>query len=489
MNDASAARRRKMLTLVGIYLALVVNLMTSTTNATVFPAAAADIGGMDIYGLAQGVSGILSVCIMPIYGALGACRPALERILCGGSLMVGAAVLFVRGIAPSMIWIIASNVLWGLVSAGVFVLGFSMIRDMYDKVQAGVYLGMVGTMQSLGMLAGPFIGGLVIDHIGWRVFCFLLFALLALAGMFVLLGQRSFGEVPDSVNGKLGIDKLGAFAMVVFLGCFIIAVSMGTTWIPFGSIASTVLFVVAAVGLVVLVIDLRRKGSSAIVPLDALKDRNVMVFSCLNFFYNFGAMSLTFFVPGFVMTSMTGGFAGWLLGRRVGRWSRAHDSRDTRAFPWTNLWKGYRQVGECQGRAASRKRVAHHHGCRTHLRARAWCAGVDCLPPHDACGRVYLTTFRNDVGRTADSVARVSAHHRQLGDPAVPELWWKYRHGGVHAGYEHWSGSRHAGVPRPHVHLLGTHGRGYAVFEEGSGRLSVIAACEIQQVRMGCVDN
>ena len=305
-----------MLTLVGIYLALVVNLMTSTTNATVFPAAAADIGGMDIYGLAQGVSGILSVCIMPIYGALGACRPALERILCGGSLMVGAAVLFVRGIAPSMIWIIASNVLWGLVSAGVFVLGFSMIRDMYDKVQAGVYLGMVGTMQSLGMLAGPFIGGLVIDHIGWRVFCFLLFALLALAGMFVLLGQRSFGEVPDSVNGKLGIDKLGAFAMVVFLGCFIIAVSMGTTWIPFGSIASTVLFVVAAVGLVVLVIDLRRKGSSAIVPLDALKDRNVMVFSCLNFFYNFGAMSLTFFVPGFVMTSMTGDslvgfFAAW----------------------------------------------------------------------------------------------------------------------------------------------------------------------------------
>lgn len=317
MNDASAARRRKMLTLVGIYLALVVNLMTSTTNATVFPAAAADIGGMDIYGLAQGVSGILSVCIMPIYGALGACRPALERILCGGSLMVGAAVLFVRGIAPSMIWIIASNVLWGLVSAGVFVLGFSMIRDMYDKVQAGVYLGMVGTMQSLGMLAGPFIGGLVIDHIGWRVFCFLLFALLALAGMFVLLGQRSFGEVPDSVNGKLGIDKLGAFAMVVFLGCFIIAVSMGMTWIPFGSIASTVLFVVAAVGLVVLVIDLRRKGSSAIVPLDALKDRNVMVFSCLNFFYNFGAMSLTFFVPGFVMTSMTGdslvGFLGAAL--------------------------------------------------------------------------------------------------------------------------------------------------------------------------------
>lgn len=317
MNDASAARRRKMLTLVGIYLALVVNLMTSTTNATVFPAAAADIGGMDIYGLAQGVSGILSVCIMPIYGALGARRPALERILCGGSLMVGAAVLFVRGIAPSMIWIIASNVLWGLVSAGVFVLGFSMIRDMYDKVQAGVYLGMVGTMQSLGMLAGPFIGGLVIDHIGWHVFCFLLFALLALAGMFVLLGQRSFGEVPDSVNGKLGIDKLGAFAMVVFLGCFIIAVSMGTTWIPFGSIASTVLFVVAAVGLVVLVIDLRREGSSAIVPLDALKDRNVMVFSCLNFFYNFGAMSLTFFVPGFVMTSMTGdplvGFLGAAL--------------------------------------------------------------------------------------------------------------------------------------------------------------------------------
>lgn len=84
---------------------------------------------------------------------------------------------------------------------------------------------------------------------------------------------------------------------------------------------SNVLFAVAAVSRVALVVSIARKGDDAIVPVSALKDRNTLVFSGVNFMYNFGSMSLSFFIPGFIMTTLTddplvgilgGAFAGGL---------------------------------------------------------------------------------------------------------------------------------------------------------------------------------
>ena len=90
-----APNAKKMMTVIGLYLAVIANMLVSNTNSVMLPAAAADIGGMDIYGLAQGVSGIIGVCAMPIYGFIGARNPASKRLLAGGSLVVGALVLLI----------------------------------------------------------------------------------------------------------------------------------------------------------------------------------------------------------------------------------------------------------------------------------------------------------------------------------------------------------------------------------------------------------
>ena len=243
----SAPNSKKMMTVAGLYLAVIANMLVSNTNSTMLPAAAADIGGMDIYGLAQGVSGIIGVCAMPIYGFIGARNPAAKRILAGGSLVVGAAVLLIRGLATNMMVIIAANVFWGLVSAGVFAIGFTMIRDIYDKKQAGLYLGLVGTMMSIGILAGPFVGGLVIDQIGWRVWCFILFAFLALGAVLILMGVKVRKEDVEFLAVKGGkFDFAGAAVITVFLGCLIIALSMGSSYVKFGTPLNTALFVVSA---------------------------------------------------------------------------------------------------------------------------------------------------------------------------------------------------------------------------------------------------
>lgn len=301
----SAPSSKKHMTVIGIYLAVIANMLVSNTNSTLLPAAAADIGGMDIYGLAQGISGIIAVCAMPIYGFIGARNPAAKRLLAGGSLAVGAVVLFLRGIAANMFVIIIANIFWGLVSAGVFAIGFTMIRDIYDKKQAGLYLGLVGTMMSIGILAGPFVGGLVIDKIGWRVWCFILFAFLALGAVLILMGMKVKKNEVEFLAVKGGkFDFVGAAVITVFLGCLIIALSMGSSYVRFGTWLSNALFIISLIALVALVIIVRRKKNDAIIPLNAIKDRNTLVLTGANFLHNFGAMSITFFIPGFIMRTL-----------------------------------------------------------------------------------------------------------------------------------------------------------------------------------------
>jgi MFS family permease len=294
---------KKMMTLVGIYLAIIGNLMVSTTTATMLPAAAAEIGGMEIYGVAQSISGVLSIVLMPIFGFLAAHNPAKKPLYTAGALLVGAIVILARALAPNMFVIIFANVFWGFVAAGVFVVGFTTIRDMFDQQQVGLYLGLVGTMMSIARLAGPFLGGIIIDRLGWRVLCWLLFAVLIVAAALNFFGARVSEDEFERVAaaGGSGFDWAGGISITVLLGCLIVALSMGGSYVPFGSALNTALLVIAVVAIIALGFVISKKGDAAIVPASALKDRNVLVLAISNLLHNFGAMTVTFFIPSFIM--------------------------------------------------------------------------------------------------------------------------------------------------------------------------------------------
>lgn len=300
-----APNSKKLMTVIGVYCGVIANLLVSMTNSTLFPAAAADIGGMEIYGLAQGISGILSVASMPIFGFIAARNPHLKRTLLALGLGVGAIVVLIRAVAPSMMVIIFANVFWGLVSAGVFAVGFTMIRDVYDRKQAGLYLGLVGTMMSIAMLVGPFLGGIVIDRLGWRVWCWIVFAILAVAFIVVMMGVKVKKEEVEHLARKGGaFDFIGAFFVMVFLGCLIIALSMGGSYVRFGTPLNTGLLIVSVIALIALIVVIAKKGNDAIIPIDALKDRNTLVLTSANFLHNFGAMTISFFIAGFIMRQL-----------------------------------------------------------------------------------------------------------------------------------------------------------------------------------------
>lgn len=301
----AATPAKKMVTLVGIYVAVIGSIVQSSSLSTLLPVAVGELGGMEYYSLANTLSGILSVAVMPLWGYLGAKYPAIKPQLFAASLLVGTAVVCARAFAPSMVWIVIPSAFYGLVSAGIFVLGYSIIRDMYDKAKAGMYLGLSGTMMSAGMLVGPVVAGAIMDASSWRMMCHVIWPLLALGAVMVLFGVRVGKEEAACMARRGGrFDAAGAVAVVVFLTALITGISLGASFLPFGSAGSNILFAVAGLALVALVSIISKKQERAFIPAPVLKNPNVLCFFVSNFFTMFSNMALFFFLPMYIISAM-----------------------------------------------------------------------------------------------------------------------------------------------------------------------------------------
>lgn len=300
-----APQSKKMITLIGFFLCVFGSNLQSGTLSTLLPVAAQEIGGLDYYSLANTVTGIVSVAVMPLWGYLGARSPQIKRPLFAASVWAGAACVFIRQFANSMMVIIAASVLWGFVSAAVFVLGFTMIRDMFDAKAAGKWLGINSTIMLVSILVGPIIGGLVMDVTSWRLVCTIIWPFELVGGLLVFFGVKANKEQCSHLATANGtFDLAGTLTVVVFLTCLIGALSLGTSFIPFGSMLSNLLFVIAAASLVVLVLIIRRKQADAIIPAPALKNRNVLMLSVANFATMFSHMAIYFFMPTYCIMVM-----------------------------------------------------------------------------------------------------------------------------------------------------------------------------------------
>lgn len=333
---AAAPSSKKMLSLIGLYVCVVATIIQSATASTLLPIAAGEIGGLDIYSMANTVSGIVGVVSMPLWGYIAAKNPSLKRSLFFWSMIAGVVCLVGRAVAPDIIVLIAVSVLWGFPSAGLYVVGYSMVRDMYDAKQAGTYLGICVTFQSVGMLIGPVVGGFIMDAWNWRALCAIMGILLTVGAFMILFGVKVTKEQTASMAMSSGrFDIPGALAVAIFLGCLICGLSLGTSLLPFGGIGSNIVIVVAIAALIWLIVVIRGKKDEAFIPLSALKDRNTIVFTVANFFSNFAQMAVFFFLPMYVLTviglsaaeagltttmmSIAGLFMGPIYGRMIGK--------------------------------------------------------------------------------------------------------------------------------------------------------------------------
>ena len=332
---ANASESKKKLTLAALFCGLFGSILISSTQSTMLPVAALEIGGESIYSLVATMSGIVSVIVMPLYGYFAAKNPAVKPRLFSISMILAAVVIFIRSIAVNMWMIILPGMLYGLASAAIYVIGYSYIRDIFDSQKAAYYLGFTATMQSVGQIAGPLVGGFIMDHLSWRYLNHFIWPFLLLAGIFAMLGVNVKKEDVKELCRDAVFDFWGAISLALFLGCFSLALSIGTSFAPFGGLVSNLMFLTALLALISLILAVSKLKEKAFLPLGVLKERNTLCLAIANLFTNLHTMAAFFFLPMFaiyvlqtsatasgMITSMfavVGLFMGPVWGKMIGK--------------------------------------------------------------------------------------------------------------------------------------------------------------------------
>lgn len=220
-KEAHEARQR-LLTIVGVGLAMFLGALDQTIVSTAMPRVVTDLGGLDRYTWITTIYLLFSTILVPIYGKLSdmVSRKSLE-LWSVSVFLVGSALCGMAGewgslplIGDGMNQLILFRCVQGIGGAGVFSLAFIIVSDLYPPKERGKIAGLFGAVFGLSSVLGPLVGGFLTDnaggwitHIeGWRWVFYVNLPIGILAIWFIAAKMPKFAPKDESKK----IDPLSA---------------------------------------------------------------------------------------------------------------------------------------------------------------------------------------------------------------------------------------------------------------------------------------
>ena len=147
-----------------------------------------------------------------------------KKIYIIGTVVLAAGAIL-SGLSPSLEMMFPSRVLQGVGAAMTQGTGMAIITAVFPSNEKGRAIGMFMTMVGVGAIAGPAIGGLVVDAFGWRVVFFLTLPLEAICLVATAFVLRGWSEVQESSDTEF--DWCGATLSTGFLVALLVAMTTG----------------------------------------------------------------------------------------------------------------------------------------------------------------------------------------------------------------------------------------------------------------------
>jgi EmrB/QacA subfamily drug resistance transporter len=124
-------------------------------------------------------------------------------------------------LSPSQFFLIAARAVQGIGGAMIFSTGTAMLVSAYPLEERGKIIGINVAAVYIGLTIGPFVGGLLTEHFGWR-FIFLFTAALGL--IITLIATATIKEEWSGINGK-HFDYAGSLLYAIALFSIIYGLS------------------------------------------------------------------------------------------------------------------------------------------------------------------------------------------------------------------------------------------------------------------------
>jgi len=147
-----------------------------------------------------------------------------KKVYLIGMVVLGAGAVL-SGLSPALEMMFPSRVLQGVGSAMTQGTGMAIITAAFPANEKGRAIGLFMTMVGVGAVAGPAIGGVVVDAFGWRVVFFLTLPLEVIGIAATAWVMRGWNEVQETSGTRF--DWWGAALSTGFLVALLLAMTTG----------------------------------------------------------------------------------------------------------------------------------------------------------------------------------------------------------------------------------------------------------------------
>jgi EmrB/QacA subfamily drug resistance transporter len=314
-----------------LVLAMLPAVLDQTVLATALPTIARRLGTLGDVSYLVTAYVLASTVATPVWGKLGdrhGRRPLLTAALT--LFLIASAAC---GLAQTLGQLTGARAVQGLAAGGLMALAMASVGDLVDPRERPRWQGRIAATFAAAAVAGPLIGGVLVEHASWRW----VFYVNLPIGLLALVGIQRRLPVGTTDGEHRPFDIGGSLLLALASGSALLVLSLGGHQLGWTSLAVLALALIAATAAVAFVLR-ERRASDPVVPLPLLAAPVVRVASGGMFLVTAALFGVTVFVPvllqasaglsptraGLVLAAMTIGLsvATTFAGRRIARTGR-----------------------------------------------------------------------------------------------------------------------------------------------------------------------
>jgi len=274
--------------MLGMFLAA----LDQTIVSTALPTIVGDLGGLNHLSWVVTSYLLASTVSTPVYGKLGDMIGRKPVFL--AAILIFLAGSMLAGLSQSMGELIGFRALQGMGAGGLMVGAQAIIADIVPPRERGRYMGLIGSVFAVASVAGPLLGGFLVDNLSWR---WVFYVNLPVGALAVLIVVTRLHLHTPTVRHR--IDYLGVGVLSGGVGALILL----TTWggVQYAWSSSTIVALgIGGLFLLSVFVWWERRVVEPILPLHLFRSSVFSVANAMGFTIGMAMFGAIIFIPLFL---------------------------------------------------------------------------------------------------------------------------------------------------------------------------------------------
>ncbi|HJQ75238.1 MAG TPA: MDR family MFS transporter [Gaiellaceae bacterium] len=274
--------------MLGMFLAA----LDQTIVSTALPTIVGDLGGLNHLSWVVTSYLLASTVSTPLYGKLGDMIGRKPVFL--AAILIFLAGSMLAGLSQSMGELIGFRALQGIGAGGLMVGAQAIIADIVPPRERGRYMGLIGSVFAVASVAGPLLGGFLVDNLSWR---WVFYVNMPVGALAVLIVSTRLHLHTPSVRHR--IDVAGTALLSGGVGALILLTTWGGSEYAWGS-STIVELGIAGVVLLAVFVWWERRATEPILPLYLFRSSVFSVANAMGFTIGMAMFGAIIFIPLFL---------------------------------------------------------------------------------------------------------------------------------------------------------------------------------------------